>query len=251
MEFAPLFDLIGPLIAAILTVMVLSYLIGDNALFRFTMYLFIGVAGGYAGAVAWHNVLKPGLVDPLLTAFPTGLTDPALVITVLVPWFLIFLLVFKVSTATARIGAIPMALLVGVGAAVVVGGSITGTLIPQSLAAMDSLNPWLASPQTGAAGLERIGTVVILLLGTITTLLYFRFTVRRREPGASPRPLFVVYGVPIPDPMTILRFIGRGFITVTFGVMYAGALAATLIVMAERVQFLYDTFIGLLDGLGL
>ena len=44
--------LIGPIVAMLLTVMVLSYLIGDNPLFRIASHLFIGVAAGYACALA-------------------------------------------------------------------------------------------------------------------------------------------------------------------------------------------------------
>ena len=52
-------DLFGGLLAWLLTVMVLSYLVRDNPMFRVATYLFVGVASGYAGAIAWHNVLEP------------------------------------------------------------------------------------------------------------------------------------------------------------------------------------------------
>ncbi len=76
----------------------------------------------------------------------------------------------------------------GVGAAVVVGGAITGTLVPQSLAAMGTLNPAVVSPQTGETGLERVLNVIIVLVGTISTLAYFRFTLRKRPAGEPPSP---------------------------------------------------------------
>src|SRR3990172_4998097 len=47
-----LLETLGTLLAAVLTVMVLSYILGDNALFRIATYLFVGVASGYAAAVA-------------------------------------------------------------------------------------------------------------------------------------------------------------------------------------------------------
>jgi len=50
---------IGPILAALLTIMMLSYIIGDNPFFRLACYIFIGVASGYAGAMAWHQVLWP------------------------------------------------------------------------------------------------------------------------------------------------------------------------------------------------
>ncbi|MEE8120716.1 MAG: hypothetical protein V3T55_04265, partial [Anaerolineales bacterium] len=59
-------DFIQMIVAAFVTVMILSYAIGDNVLFRVATYLFIGIASGFAGAIAWDNVVKPTLVQPLM-----------------------------------------------------------------------------------------------------------------------------------------------------------------------------------------
>ena len=240
-------DLIASFLASVLTIMVLSYLIGDNPLFKLAMHLLIGVAAGYAGAVAVRNVLIPGLVEPIVEAGLTGLADPQLIVTVIVPLILVILLFFKVAPSTARYGTISMVLLVGVGAAVIVGGGITGTLIPLTLDSMQSLNPNVINQLTGESGLERLLNVTIVLIGTLSTLFYFRFTILKGEGEA---PLAVVAGASIPGPLKILNGIGKGFIAVTFGVMYAGAVAATLIVLAERVQFIWDTVTGVIGSIG-
>ena len=52
-------ELISAFIGLILTLMVFSYLIGDNPLFRIAIYLFIGVSSGYAAAVVVRSVLLP------------------------------------------------------------------------------------------------------------------------------------------------------------------------------------------------
>ena len=231
-------DMLGSLVAALLTMMVLSYLLGDNLLFRLAMYLFIGVSAGYAGSIAWHNVLKPGLIDPLISQGLAGIFDPANVVTVLIPFVLVFILMLKASPATSRFGGLPLALLVGVGAAVVVGGAITGTMIPQIMTTMDTLDPTVVAPVTGEKGLERISNVVITLLGTSSTLIYFKFGARRDQSGELSRSR-ISEGI---------AFIGRMFISITFGVMYAGALAGTIIILAERIQFLKDVLLTLLTG---
>jgi hypothetical protein len=143
-----------------------------------------------------------------------------------------------------------MVLMVGVGAAVVVGGAVSGTLIPQTLASMESLSPAAVSPQTGETGLERMINVGLALLGTVSSLLYFRFGQRRSLTGEEEIPLAVVAGVTIPGPGGLLRALGKAFIAVTFGVMYAGALSAALVVLAERLQFLRDTIANLFGALG-
>lgn len=217
-------DLFGGLLAWLLTLMVLSFLIRDNPLFRVATYVFVGVASGYAGAIAWHNVLKPALIDPVVARGPSALLD----VTLIVPWVLILLLLFKLSPATSRLGSISTALLVGVGAGVVVGGAITGTLIPQSVAAMATLSPAAVTPTTGETGLERTFSVLVLLVGTVSTLVYFQFTARKTAAGDAQRAAVV----------DAVAWVGRLFIAVTFGVMYAGVLMATLVILSERVQFL-------------
>jgi len=240
-------DLIASFVASVLTIMVLSYLIGDNPLFKLAMHLLIGVAAGYVGAVAVHNVLIPGLIEPILDAGLPGLADPQLIVTVIVPLILVVLLFLKVAPSTARYGTVSMVLLVGVGAAVIVGGAITGTLIPLTLDSMDTLDPGAVNQLTGESGIERLLNVIIVLIGTLTTLFYFRFTVRNTDVEA---PFAIVAGARIPGPLTVFKGIGKGFIAVTFGVMYAGAVAATLIVLAERVQFIWDTVTGVIDSIG-
>jgi hypothetical protein len=228
-------DLVGALFAASLTIMVLSYLVADNPLFRLATHIFIGVAAGYAGTLAWYNILRPALVDPLVLGGLRNLMTGVILTTeegrlVLIGWLLILLLLFKLSPATARLGTIPMAILVGVAAAVIVGGAITGTLVPQSLAAMDSLSPTAVSTSTGESGFERSINVAIVLVGTLSTLLYFRFSAR---PGPG--------GEALPTPwLTVGAQVGRFFIAVAFGTMFAGALSTATIALGERVESLID-----------
>ena len=58
-------SLIGLIVAGLLTIIVLSFAIKDNALFRIALYLLIGVSAGYAGAVAIEDVIYPELLLPL------------------------------------------------------------------------------------------------------------------------------------------------------------------------------------------
>jgi hypothetical protein len=109
---------------------------------------------------------------------------------------------------------------------------------------MRSLNP--AGVASGES-LERLLELVIVLVGTLSTLFYFRFSSRA---SGQETPLAVLAGVSIPGPLSLLRSVGGAFIAITFGVMYAGAVAASLIVLAERVQFLSDTLSNLLGVSG-
>lgn len=234
-------ELAGTIISALLTIMVLTYLLGDNFLFRLATYLFIGVAAGYAGSIAWHNVLWPGLIEPLFNRELAEIFRPASIVTLVIPWLLVLLLLLKISPSASRYAGLPTALLVGVAAAVIVGGGISGTLIPQSLAAMETLDPGVQAPLTGESGNERVANVIIMLMGTISTLIYFRFTARREITGEARRTRFTEF----------VATIGRLFIAVTFGVMYAGAIAASIVVLTERIQFLKEVLnllVGVVTG---
>jgi hypothetical protein len=206
-------------------------------LFRLAVYIFVGVAAGYAGAIAWHNVLAPAFLGPLRAQGLAALSN----VGFLVPALLVVLLAFKLFPATARLGTVSLAFLAGVGAAVAVGGAITGTLLPQGWAAIDTLSPAAVSPLTGETGFERAGNGVILLLGTISTLTYFRFGVLRTPTGELRRDRLT----------TVLAGIGQFFIALTFGAMYAGALAASLVILAERLQFVLNVVSGFLSAGGL
>lgn len=214
-------ELAGTIFSALLTIMILSYIWQDNALYRAAAFSFVGVASGYAGAVAFHEVLVPGLATPFAQRGLAAFGD----LTVTIPFFLVLALLFKLSPAWTRLGNLSTALMVGVGAGVVVGGSITGTLIPQSVAAMESFNPLAVAPLTGETGLERIVNVTIMIVGTITTLLYFRFGANTSLLGLAEKDRI----------STVLGHTGRFFIAVTFGAMFAGVLMSSVLVLGDRL----------------
>ncbi|MDI6768820.1 MAG: hypothetical protein QMD04_04010 [Anaerolineales bacterium] len=213
-------DLITASVSFIFTLMVLSYLVGDNPLFRLAIHIFIGVSAGYAAAVAWHQVLSPKLIQPLLFG---GLQERILAI---VPLLLGALLLMKLSPRTARLGNPAMAFMVGAGAAVAVGGAVLGTLFPQILASIN-----LFDLKTGGSITERLFEGSIILIGTLTTLAYFHFGAKATPSGPQSGRLVETLGR-----------IGQVFIAITFGVLFAAAYAAAMTALIERLNFLW-TFI--------
>ena len=55
-------EFISAFVGLILTLMIFSYLIGDNPLFRIAVYLFIGVSSGYAATVVWYSGPCPEII---------------------------------------------------------------------------------------------------------------------------------------------------------------------------------------------
>ncbi len=230
-QISQLADPIGAIIGFLLTIMVLSYIIGDNVLFRLAMHIFIGVASGYAAVLILYNVLWYQVLVPVLQLLITGKADnlstyivhvaPAVVLGI---WMLT-----KATPRLSRYGTPVLAFLTGVGAATVIAGAVLGTIFPQIGASTNVLNQQSAPAEMNNLVGWFINGVVILV-GTITTLIYFQFGVRRQEEGMpAQRPIILEY----------LSTVGHGFIVITLGVLFTGVYLATLAALIDRVQFLW------------
>ncbi len=227
MSFSP--ELLSGLVAFILTICVLSYLIGDHVFFRAAIYIFVGVSAGYVASVAWHQVISPQLLRPLLY----GQSNEQIV--AIFPAFLALLLLAKAVPAFSKVGTPPVAFMVGVGTAVAIGGAVMGTLVPQVMAAINAFDLSLAS----SVGL-RFVEAILMLFGTISTLIYFQFTAKRGDAGENKR-----------NPVIrVLSLIGGAFIATTFGVLFAGIYSAALMALIDRLDFLIS-FVGSLKTLWL
>ena len=211
-------EIISALVGLILTLMIFSYLIGDNPLFRVAVYLFIGVASGYAATVVWHYVLVPRLGQPLTTLSPLSI----------VPVLFGISLLAKLSPRISWIGSFAMAMLVGVGAAAAVGGALIGTLLPQAQAAIDGFD--VLSAGSGLEVASRLLEGVIILGGTVFTLASFHFSAGRVS-EAVPKRNQIIEGI---------AWVGRIFIAITLGVLFAGVYMAALTAMIERLSFIIN-----------
>jgi hypothetical protein len=215
-------DLIAGMVAFLFTVMVLSYLIGDNPPFRFSMYVFVGVSAGYVAVVAWWQVLWPDVVVPVMSGTSTQKAQLA------VPILLSGLLLMKAWPPLTRLGMPAMGLLVGTGAAVAIAGAVGGTLLPQVAA---TINAFGAQKITS---FEAFIDALFVLVGVIASLVYFHFGARATADGTLRR-----Y-----TPIEITAFVGGIFVAITLGVLFAGIYSAALTAMIQRLYFL-GTFFGI------
>jgi hypothetical protein len=60
-------ELIWGMVGLVLTVMVLSYLIGDNLFFRLAASIFVGVTAGFLSVLIAYQILWPYLLQPLIS----------------------------------------------------------------------------------------------------------------------------------------------------------------------------------------
>jgi len=216
-------DLSGILIGFFFTLLVFSYILGDNPLFRLTLHLFIGVTAGYAAMVAIYSVILPRLAVPLLS------NNTGEQLLTLIPLLLSILLLTKIVPQLSRLGNVSMAFLVGVGAASAIGGAVTGTLFPQTTASINLFD--LQAIQTSGRNLWfQLVNSLIILIGTITTLAYFHFGTQARLNKVANRRAGI----------ESLGQIGQLFIAITFGVLFAGVYSAALSALIERLTFIVD-----------
>ena len=212
-------DILWTVVSFLLTLLILSFIFGDNPLFRFAAYLFVGVSAGYAAMLLIYQVLWPQLVVPIvagdwITAVPLALG---------------LLLVFRLVPSLSRVGNISMAYLVGAAAAVAIGGAVLGTLLSQTRGAINAFD--LSASANGAAPLGNLGDALVMLVGTVATLAYFQFTARTRPNQPAKRPAAVE---------TLAR-VGQFFIALTLGALFAGVTAAAMTALIERLGFIQTT----------
>ena len=203
----PSVDLIGGVLGFLFTIALLSYLLGDNPVYRLALHTFVGVAVGYIVLVVIYQVLTPRLITPLIS----GDIDKAAL--AIVPLVLFVFLIFKLSPRTAALGNISIACLVGVGTGVAVGGAINGTILPQIRHA------WLSG--------ESVINALLILVGTITTLLYFQFWLRGDTAGGNPERVAV---------MRVLADSGQVFLVIALGVIYGGMILSGIVIFSERLM---------------
>ncbi len=217
-------DLVGSILAFIFTLVIFSYIIKDNFLFRLAVHLFIGAASGYAVVVAWYNVIWPQLLLPLFSG------SRAERIVTVVPLVLAGLLLFKISPRLSQVGNLPVAYLVGAGMGTAVGGVVIGTLFPQITASIN-----LFDLRSSGSSLAPLGMGLVILLGTLTSLIYFHFGVSSSQNQQPQRREWI----------DSLGWVGQIFIAITLGFLFAGVYSAALTALIERIHFFGDLILPL------
>ena len=196
-------------VAALLTIGVWAYLVGERRFFRLAQHLLAGLASGYLTVLALREVLIPRLIEPL-SADPGGqlLLWPALALVV--------------AMAGARwlprpVVAVPVAILVGGVAAFALGGAVVGTLLPQMAGAL--LLP-------GPAGILLNGLIGLV----ITALVLWGF----------------LHGIPRGRLITgAAAGTGRWLLLGGIGGWLGFLLVSRLALLVDRLQFLMGDWLGI------
>jgi len=208
---------LGLWVGFVFTLMVFSYILGDNFLYRIAIYVFVGLSAGYITVVTVESVLLPWLNGTIL-APAAGLGERGLG---LVPVVLAVLLLLKTSPRLGRTGNLAAAFVIGVGTAVALVGSISGTLLPLAMA-------------TGSAVRIDVLNGFLIVIGVVSTLTYFEYLARRTPAGEVKRSLRT----------RVFGSLGQFFVIITLGALYAGAILTSLTIFTERISFILSRIVG-------
>ncbi|MBE3070690.1 MAG: hypothetical protein IMZ66_10695 [Planctomycetes bacterium] len=215
-------------VGAIVTLAVFSYLARDNLFYHLAQQAAMGVVVGITIVVTWKQVLHPMWLSPIVGACEgTRPWTSGLWVLALVPGSLWY---FQLSRKWFWVSTLVSGLFVGVAAGLTFKNRIL-LILPQIGASLKPLNPFAGPDGFTWDGALGCLNNLIFLVGLLTTLLYFFYSVK-----ADNRLL-----------RTPMR-VGRLMIMVSLGAMFGNTVMTRMSYLIERLQFLYEAWLQPLLG---
>lgn len=181
----PTETLLGAWVAAGLTLFIYSFLYKDNPLFKLGEHLYVGISVGYSVVLAWFEVFVKQFWAPLTRSVTETPADPSSYV-LLIPALLGSLMLTRFVPKIAWLSRIAFAFVVGFGSGVAIPRIVSSYILKQI---QDTVNPlfaiggdWLSTFLDFAAPQSGVNTV-ILLVGVVSVLFYFFFSVEHAGPG--------------------------------------------------------------------
>jgi len=191
--------IIGTWIAAILTLSIFSFLYKDNPFYKLAEHVYVGVSAGFWVLYIWEFDVKPLMWDRFFSE--TGLERYIL----LIPGLLGAAMLMRWFPKISWVSRYAIAFTVGIGAGLGITGSIHGFILPQM---RGTLLPF-TNPNN-----------IILVVGVVTTILYFFFS--REHKGA----------------LGGAARVGIVFVMVSFGASFGYTIMARISLLIGRIYFL-------------
>lgn len=220
-------QVIGLWLQAVLTFAILSFLIKDNAFYKFAEHVFVGISAGYGVVVVWHQAVLPIL---LYRIFPHLGGDPTLHpdYWVIVPGVLGLLMVSRFIPKYAWLSRWPIAFVVGVTAGSSIPVVVQANILEQVSGTIRPLiyhRPLVLLDHPGAVDFSwqaMFGAFngVILILGVVCVLSYFYFSREHKHV------------------LAVSSRLGIWFLMVAFGAGFGNTVMARISLLVGRVQFL-------------
>jgi hypothetical protein len=201
-------------IAAILTLGVFSFLYRDNAFFRFTEHLLVGLSAGYMFCIYWSNVFIPELISPLVQS---GFGKNA---HLFVPVGICFLWSAKYIEKTRDLYRLALAFWLSIDLGLSIPTHLEAGVIEQVRGALNV--SFSGSP------VEIAGNFV-LVTGTLTALVYFFFS--KEHKGA----------------LGAVSKVGTWVLMIGFGASFSYVILSRIYLLIGRLQFLLKDWLGIMN----
>jgi len=211
----------GIWVAAFLTLCIYSFLYRDNPFYRFAEHLFVGVSVGYGIVLSVHQGLIPFAWDP----FYKAITERELRgLLKLIPIAIGLLFFARIVPQYAWLVRYPIAILIGIGSGLAIPNVMEASIFSQ---VHGTLTPFAQIHARQLSPFEIFGAV-LMLIGVISTLTYFFFSVEHR--GA-------VGGI---------SKVGIIFLMVGFGSAFGNTVMGRVSLLIQRVDFLLRDWLHLI-----
>ncbi len=213
-------DIIGVWLAAFLTLAIMSFLFGDNPVYKFVEHIFVGASAAFGIIVMFNQAIWPYLYEGFTT------TDAFLKITTYIAIFIGILTLFRleimnyVAPNLTWISRFPIAFVTGVGTGIGIVTGIHGFVFPQIVAT------FLPLLEKHASAIE-IASNLILVLGVLASLYYFYFSMEQRG---------ILKGI---------TRLGMVIIMITFGAAFGYTVMARVSLLIGRIYFLISDWLHL------
>ena len=193
-------DLVGVWIGVFVTLMVLSFLYKENAFFRLTEYVFIGLASGYAFAASLRLFLNQA-INPIFSGD----------LTFIFPVILGSLFYAQFTKKYSALYRLPLSLSIGYGLGVTIWSVFAEFFVKQITATMVPI-------VTGDALLTLDN--IVLVAGTTLSLSYF--ILHKEQKG--------LWGN--------ITKVGKYVILATLGAVFGSNVLGRMAIIIQRIQFL-------------
>jgi len=168
--------ILGAWVAAGLTLFIFTFLYKDNPLFKLAEHLYVGISVGYTIVKAWDTVVIRLIYEPMVKQGDWTLAFPL---------FIGLLMLARYAPKAAWMSRIAFAFVVGVGSGMAIPRVISSYVLKQI---EDTVRPLVTMGSDGAtftASLLNPASnlnAIILLVGVITVLFYFFFSIEHSGP---------------------------------------------------------------------
>lgn len=192
---------LGIWIGAIATIAMYSYLWRDNKFFKFGEHVFVALGAAHTMVMGYNNVVEMAW-RPMTTKGQLYL---------IVPILLGLLLYARYSKQWAPWSRLPIAVMVGAGAALTIRGELSASVVKQIQNTMLSLDT-----------LDNI----LLVVGVVCTISYFFFITKVRVKFIEQTAM-----------------IGRWTMMIAFGAAFGNTIMARVSLVIGRLEFLFGRWI--------